>query len=372
MIGVITVLALLALALTPFLVKQYDRIAGEKETAQLKAFADAFRQGIRAANPKYIPNETGWAQLIAATIGASSNQVLFNERGVARVFLIDPVLQIGTSSRLHPAYTNFASGADQVLSPRLLILSSISRPFPSGLQSGIGGGAAAAFPFNSIWDAAEGKIPNGSGWSTWGGKGDDLKAQRINLADLFLYLTLNTDLLTLKGNYAIDEMGPYLVPDDTVPPYTNTWKAYFMDSTLLDLYSRGDTGITNLQYREILHRSKSFTYSLGSWQGEKFLGKNLSRPGPLELQRAASLFLSSSANGCSRTTPINVYNAMVAYMSNYWGWVQSGCIGDMQLGHHNPSGLYGDRLSDNQNVFGSQAYLDDQSTGLICQQAHVH
>src|SRR5437867_1665266 len=67
MIGVMAVVSILALALAPVFIKQLDRIAGDKETAQLKAFAEAFRQGV--LKTKTIPNETGWAQLISTNLG---------------------------------------------------------------------------------------------------------------------------------------------------------------------------------------------------------------------------------------------------------------------------------------------------------------
>src|SRR5438034_896640 len=93
MIGVITVLALLALALTPILIKQFDRIAGEKEAATLKSLAQALRQGI--TTQKFIPNESGWSTMTASNSGLSDTLVRINDRKVARVFLIDPNFQIG-------------------------------------------------------------------------------------------------------------------------------------------------------------------------------------------------------------------------------------------------------------------------------------
>src|SRR5947207_481002 len=67
LIGVTAVIAILALALSPILIKQLDRIAGDKENAQLKAFAEAFRQGV--LKTKTIPDQTGWAAMVAANSG---------------------------------------------------------------------------------------------------------------------------------------------------------------------------------------------------------------------------------------------------------------------------------------------------------------
>src|SRR5881396_841615 len=95
MIGVLAVMAILALALAPILIKQLDQIAGDKEASQLKGFAEAFRQGV--LQTKSIPNTNGWYSIIATNLGLQTNQVLFNERHVGRVFLIDPSLRVGSS-----------------------------------------------------------------------------------------------------------------------------------------------------------------------------------------------------------------------------------------------------------------------------------
>src|SRR3989442_1572019 len=58
MIGVLAVVAILALALATVTIKYLDRIAAEKETAQLKSLAEGFRQGV--IKTKTIPNQVGW------------------------------------------------------------------------------------------------------------------------------------------------------------------------------------------------------------------------------------------------------------------------------------------------------------------------
>src|SRR6266571_4783090 len=78
MIGVMTVGAILALALATVVIKHLDRIAAEKETAQLKSFADAFRQGV--IRSKIIPNQAGWYSMIATNLGLQTNQVTLNDR----------------------------------------------------------------------------------------------------------------------------------------------------------------------------------------------------------------------------------------------------------------------------------------------------
>ena len=105
MIGILAVIAILAVALIPIFIKQMDQIAADKETKQLKAFADGLRQQI--AKTRFIPDETSWDSMIASNMGLSISQVRTNGRRVARAFLMDPnfVLQRSgesPASRLTP------------------------------------------------------------------------------------------------------------------------------------------------------------------------------------------------------------------------------------------------------------------------------
>jgi len=353
MIGVMAVLAILALAFATILIKQLDRMAWEKETSQLKAFAGAYRQGVLKS--KSIPNQTAWAQFIATNLGLEISQVRTNDRRVGRVFLIDPTFQIDVNTGLNPSYVQTASGAtNQPVSPRLMILSSISGALPTNLVSGIANSTTA---FNNIWDAAEGTIP--AGW-TWSGKGEDLKVQRIHLGDLFLRLELNRDPPGgSSGRYAIEAAGPSAVPG------ANPFSRFFIDGTHLGLHDDS----SNLEYSEILHRGRSFYFVLGTWRSEKFLGRTVDRPGAIDLERAAARFMSSKTNGCAlpSVTTWTVRAGMIGFMSNYVNWCQAGFPGGTTDGNTSPNNPY-DVLTKNQSFFGSQAYMSDQANKLICPQ----
>jgi hypothetical protein len=355
MVAVMTVLALLALALTPLLIKQMDRMAWEKESSQLKSFADGFRRGV--VKTKSIPNQTGWDQMIATNLGLEINQVRINERRQARVFLIDPAFQIGANVGLNPSYVQNASGVPNPPdSPRLLIISSLSKPLPTALVSGT---ASSTTAFNNIWDVSEGGVP--AGWS-WSGRGEDLKVQRIYLRDVFLRLVLNrADPADNGGRYSIEGTSPAGVPWSG-----SYYTAYFIDGTQLGLYN--DAG---LEYSEILHRTRDFHFVLGTWRSEAFLGRTIARPGPMDLERAAAKFMGARTNACAVSgnpsmTTWTVRDAMIAYMSNYVGWCQAGFPGCTTDGNNNPSAPYGNILNANQSQFGSRAYLNAKTTGLIC------
>src|ERR1043166_2153337 len=63
LLGVLAVIALLAGALVPALIRQMDRIAGHQESAALKSLSSALQQSIRRNH--YIPNHTDWASTVA-------------------------------------------------------------------------------------------------------------------------------------------------------------------------------------------------------------------------------------------------------------------------------------------------------------------
>src|SRR3989442_9715593 len=69
LIGVLTIIVILATLLVPVLIRQMDRIAGEQESASLKAIGDALEQSVKWN--RYIPSETDWASTIAVQMGVN-------------------------------------------------------------------------------------------------------------------------------------------------------------------------------------------------------------------------------------------------------------------------------------------------------------
>lgn len=324
MVGVLAVIAILALILIPVLIRQMDRVALDKETKLLKTFADGLRQQI--INTRYIPDHTThptWYSMIASNLGLSTNQVLINDRRVARVFLIDPTFELRRfgESASKPPYRQNANGAmdnpnsPPFRNPRLMILSSIAQPLP------VASGVSTAF--NTIWNTEEGKVPADSAWNSFQ-KGEDLRIQRVHLGDLFVDLSLNLlDSSSPAYPYAIHgEFGTQLFVDPR----------YFLDSSLLELYDGCSSTNVTLRYSEILHRSKSFSFVGCSWQqGDDSVTRRLDRPRPLDLQLASNEFLSltnfnpwrdgwPSQNSTNKIHTTNVISAMTNYMRRYIDW----------------------------------------------------
>lgn len=319
MIGILAVIAILAVVLLPVLIRHMDQLAADKEVKQLRTFADGLRQQI--VKSRSIPDQSTWYSMIASNLGLSTNQVVRNDRRVVRAYLIDPSFQLQRSgeSASGPPYIQNAGGSiinpnATPYRPRLMILSSIAQTLP------VASGVSSAF--NTIWATEDGKVPADSAWNSFT-KGDDLKIQRIHLADLFVELVLNSPDGN-SGQYGIDGNSSTLLPINR----------YFLDSSLLELYDgciATNAGI--LRYSEILHRSKSFSFISCSWQqGDDSVTRQLERPGPLDLQLAMNAFLSLTNHNPWRdgwpvrntkppyVTPLDIHNTMTNYVIRYIDW----------------------------------------------------
>src|ERR1043165_3371609 len=155
LIGALAVLAILASVLVPALIRQMDKIAGDQESASLKSFGDALQQSI--LRNRYIPTYTNMASVIATELGAEIAAITNSPRKQPRFFLIDPAWQIGTTVAGQPySQTSTGSvildGSGNLIAPtaRVLMLSSIGRPLPAGIISGV----PSAADFTNIWNSS--------------------------------------------------------------------------------------------------------------------------------------------------------------------------------------------------------------------------
>lgn len=326
MIAVLGAIGALAAALLYPVIRRVDHLAREKEANTLAKMAAAYKE--RVATVRVIPSETGWAAAVAAVTGQQINTVTTTERGVARIFLIDPALRIGTASTYALPYTQTVVGhfypstnaPVRPISPRLMIVSSVSTPLPSSLVSGVGL-SATAYSFNNIWNAADGTIPGG--W-VWNGRADDLKIQRIDLSDMFVQVALNNRdnnvIAAAVPSYAIST-GTATFPTATVA-YGCRFPMYFLKGSEIRLSNVAGTQ----EYAEILTQSKSFTFEFGTWEPESYIATSVGQPTPMDLQKAFNLFMNSPTNafanaGASQTT---VSNAMMNFLTNYIAWRNNG------------------------------------------------
>ncbi len=338
MVGVLTVIAILAAALVPALIRQMDRIAGDQETAALKSFGDALQQSI--LRNRYIPGTTDWATNIATELGVDVANIASNTRNKPRFFLIDPNLRVGNNSSSLPYnqnLTNWPSGSvvtnssgniTSPISPRVMIVSSIGRALPTNIVTEI----VPNNNFSAIWDWNDNgnALPATSyAWPGWP-NGDDLKVQRVQLGPLFVRLVLTANNSSTNSN----EMGYYSIDSistNNVPSPGLGRDGYFIKNSLLCLF----VGRTNVDSQQVLSRDGSFVYEQNVWRSSLTGGSFLA--GSLDLGSIVDKYLDAPENTNAMNTTVTnssrytgiaqqsvVVSNMIAYMKAYTNWAAAG------------------------------------------------
>jgi len=321
-IGVLAVMAILALALLPSLMKELTLKSHESEAASLKTIIIGLQDYV--GNTRRIPGPATFAENIALELGWLVSDVSTNTRGNSRVYLPDPALRIGPPP-LTPLstlpYVQGNLGSEQPINPRVMVISSLGAPLPATITTGAATDAAV---FEQIWNSADGTAP--AGW-TGGGNWDDILIQRLNLDPLFVPVILNNDPLTPTiGWYSIDNTNsPVVLP--SVP-----FSAFYLVGTGLGLHT---TGGTFLQVEQVLQgvattnnssaflaAGTSFVYEKGVWRGKLFMSTDSQKHGGVDLQAAGDIFLSGPRNvyHTGTLTQHDIVVDMWYYMSNYIYW----------------------------------------------------
>jgi type II secretory pathway pseudopilin PulG len=307
-IGVLGVLAIMAAALAPAVIKRMDLAAFSAETATLNSMKNALAQYILQSNT--IPSQTNWARAVGPELGLATVNITTTPRNIRRAFLIDTNGWLGTISLPYVQQPGGVPSGQQPPGPsnsRLMIVSSIGKALP--ISSGAPGTAA----FSDIWNTSWPNVP--STWSSWSGNGADLVIQRINLEPLFHRVIL-VNSAGGPGYFSVGSFSPPDVVPGTAGSGTNT---YYLDGTALNLYD--NTG-TNLIVREIIRADMSRVFENGLWRNSPNLGiTNLPPPG-LSLGSIAAIYSTNSAGPASTegATPQSALAAMIAYMDAYTMW----------------------------------------------------
>ena len=307
MIAVLAIIAIIAAATLPILIRQIDYASQGNETTNLLTMAN----GLQQAGPgrRYLPGTNDWATFVATNIGWQVSAVQTNLRNNPRAFLIDPTLNIaGVSAASLPFLQNSNGSTTLPTNPRFILVSSLSSRFPSGLVSGV----PSTNDFNGLWNNPEDTIPTGTSWtwSSWKGQPSDIKIQRINFAPSFNHLVLTCSDPT-NALYSIDNFGIAAVFNGT-PVDT-----YFLLGTVFKLYARqtnsGGATMTNLVAMQIVREDTSWNFSGNAW-------RNADVPAPASGSGGTwgaivDQFLSSTPN--HGVTPLMMYTDMTNYLVKY-------------------------------------------------------
>src|ERR1043166_173912 len=293
LIGVLSVLALLAAAIVPNVIRKTDLATMQRESSDLTVIANGLTRTI--LTDKQFPATNSLTTAIATYLNLSVNQVATNPRGFSRIFMVDPNLKINGAGLPYVQSNNGSSTAPT--NARVLILSTIAQPAVSTISDS----------FANIWNTPPGGKP-----STWTGKQDDLCIQRVELGVLFhkLYL-LNIDT-NYNGYYTLQTNTPSSVP----PGGSLTF--YVLDGTALSLYSGGVS--TNLQIRSLLVQDESYVYQDNRWTRDLSEGKINETLGEFGTWVQKFLNQAPPPYPDNHATPQAVVDQLYTYLWAYWVW----------------------------------------------------
>lgn len=319
MIGVLTVIMILAAAVVPALLAQLDRALRAREERRMIELAEAFK---RVAMLEHrVPGRSTVFADVANVLGWTTDQASTTENGNARVLMVDPSLRLGTGSGATLPYTQTAAGSIKPVRPRVMLISSVGSPLPSAIT-----GTPSQTTFDRLWGAADGAVP--SGWTS-GGDFEDIIIQRINFDSLFTQLILNRTPTGSTPRHAIDDGATQVAS-------SASFSAYYLLGTVVSLYDPQ----TNLQARTVLQdcrvltnttpffRPPSFSYENGQWRGRMLTTAALQQRTGTDLQSAYAVFMAATANPIAKpsgspVTQSHVTADMFSFMSNYVVWADS-------------------------------------------------
>jgi type II secretory pathway pseudopilin PulG len=269
MIGVLTLVAIMAAVFTPSLAQQLSRANASKEESVLTTLAEGLLASIEAQQS--IPGPKTWVSRVASMTGLASNEVARtrpSDSSTARVFLIHPGFRpcLGASpGSSDPIWSQSSTGAVTVTEARIMILS-VHKP---GLSLPVSSGAASSSTaFDAIWNWTNDPSTDAppSGWpSSWSGNGEYLHVSRINLASHFLRATFS--------NSGYPDAVPFISAGQssiTVLDSAHTFEAYYLSGTLLRFYEHNpeDTTEGDLNLSHTIQGPANFVYDGEHWSTE--------------------------------------------------------------------------------------------------------
>lgn len=238
LIGVLSVLAILASVVAPTAIKRIDQAARDAEETSLSAMSEALMQ--YSLNSRGITSASNFPIVVASYLNAKTNATLTNKRRLNRVFMSDPALSINGAGL---PFTQSSTGTPtRPTTVRAMFVSSVAKALPAVVTN-----------FDNIWTTAKGAIP--SSLSSWGGRGEDLIVERVEFAPQFHKVVLMNVERTAVGIYGIDNFAT-----NGLPAQTN-FVGYYLDGTVLNLCQSDGT----VSYRETIRNDVSFVYQAGLW-----------------------------------------------------------------------------------------------------------
>lgn len=307
-IGVLAVIAILAALVTPAAIRQIDAAARTREASDLVAISNALT--LHILQNKSVPSTTTWKDVAAQWMQQPVARITTTPRGQARAFIIDGGGWLGSTtlpwSQSRTGLTTLPS------SPRVLIVSSISKPLP------VSSGQFLQIAFDEIWNTPDRAKP--ASWSGWTGTGDDLLIQRVNLQPLFHRLVVvNRDASAVPPRVSIDN---FVEVTNTIPILSSSTglDAYYLNGSIVGLCNATATPVR----RFVLTRDTGCVFE-GKWRDDLGGGGGSNEEIAQEFAALAARFLAAqwypgATQGGRTGTQQGALTAMFNFMLVYSLW----------------------------------------------------
>ncbi|MEM7468241.1 MAG: prepilin-type N-terminal cleavage/methylation domain-containing protein [Pseudomonadota bacterium] len=216
-IGVLSIMAILASVIAPSVFDDIKRARQDKESLSLEGLAGYLQNFI--VDNKRIPTRTiaDWTAAIASQATLPAAKIEFNERGFRRGYYVDPRF-FSTTDTNFPGYTQTTGLSNQPVSPRIMLISSLTANVPAA--------PTTAAAFDAIWEQAAGASLV---------EGPDIKIERLNLRNLFHRVIL-TNEHTTQPAYQLEAGAQSSLPAAS-GGIDGLITRYVMDKTRLNLMS---------------------------------------------------------------------------------------------------------------------------------------
>ncbi|MCW5557152.1 MAG: type II secretion system protein [Verrucomicrobiae bacterium] len=309
-LGVLAVLAVLSAVFIPWMLRDLDSAARSEESRALTAIASALEQAIR--RERVVPDATRWAAMAATGLGSPEDRIRTNARGGRRVWIVDPRLRLGPAPGETLPFAQSAAGSQAPTNARVILVSSLGEPLPSGVQDGV---AASDEQFDAIWSAPPETVP--PGWA-WDGRAEDLAVQRLDFTGLWVPVLLNQPATGPRGQFGTDLLG-------TNPAAAGAIETWYLRGTVLRLHDAEG----GLQWRAILQAPLTLTFERGAWRGRASLVDPAGHWNGAAVDDAMTRFLGAAENpgaldAAPPATRESVWRSMSNYFNAYLDWSEQG------------------------------------------------
>ncbi len=242
-IGVLTIIAILAATLAPAVFRDIDRAVGEAERQNLKRLSSDLDTYVR--NSKIIPSAATWGNAVSSVSSIPLNKITQNDRLQDRRYYVDPRF-FTTSDTVFAEYAQSNGLASPPVSPRIIIASNLKGTLPASINT--------SADFNAVWNQTAGAPVLES---------SDIIVERINLQGHF-------HRVLFSNSNTVDSPGYRFETNSMQAISGATTELYVLSDTRISLFDAPFTSNV-LSQTFLVGSAGSFSYnnSAGVWRWDR-------------------------------------------------------------------------------------------------------